>query len=373
LNEKKLSALQLEGVLYACQRHVQRLETGERKGFFLGDGTGVGKGRQCAATILNCIARGRPRHLWFSVSRTLRYDAERDFQDLGAHGVQVIDGCQELDHRSKKTFTKAPQGVLFSTYATLTSSGRKRNNSTRLDAIVNWCLSSSSSSSEFDGVIVFDECHRAKNFVPGKEESSSRVARCVMELQEKLPNARVIYCSATGVSEISNCAFMSRLGLWGKGTAFADYKSFVDDMNRRGVAALELLAMDMKASGAYVSRTLGFTGCDFEIIKTKLSKESLSLYERCTVLWSEIRVGLIDAIQRLDNKTKRTLWSAFWSTHQRFFKQLCLVLKLPYVSLIITSFLFNNNIFFFSSNNNIFLFSLKKKNNNINNKPANKM
>ena len=102
-------------------------------------------------------------------------------------------------------------------------------------------------------------------------------------------------------------------------------------MKKRGVAALELLAMDMKAAGAYVSRMLGFTGCNFEIIKTKLSKESLDLYERCVVLWNQIRVAMIDAIQRLDNKTKRTLWSAFWSTHQRFFKQLCLVLKLPYV------------------------------------------
>ena len=278
LKNKTLSALQLEGVLFACQRHTQRLESGERKGFFLGDGTGVGKGRQCAALILNCIARGRPRHLWFSVARTLVWDAERDFVDLGAHGVKVIDGCQELDRKNSKMFSKTPEGVLFSTYATLTSSGRKRKNGTRLDAIVKWCTHSLESPSQFDGVIVFDECHRAKNFVPGKEENASKVAKCVIELQKRLPNARIMYCSATGVSEISNCAFMSRLGLWGKGTAFVDYKFFVEDMKKRGVAALELLAMDMKAAGAYVSRMLGFTGCNFEIIKTKLSKESLDLY-----------------------------------------------------------------------------------------------
>ena len=41
--------------------------------------------------------------------------------------------------------------------------------------------------------------------------------------------------------------------------------------------------MDMKAAGAYISRMLGFTGCNFEIIKTKLSKESLDL---CSVTHS---------------------------------------------------------------------------------------
>jgi hypothetical protein len=34
----QLSSLQLEGVLYACQRHQKILHTGERAGFFLGAG-----------------------------------------------------------------------------------------------------------------------------------------------------------------------------------------------------------------------------------------------------------------------------------------------------------------------------------------------
>jgi hypothetical protein len=42
--ERKLSALQLEAVVYACQTHEKFLPSGERCGFFIGDGTGVGKG-----------------------------------------------------------------------------------------------------------------------------------------------------------------------------------------------------------------------------------------------------------------------------------------------------------------------------------------
>jgi hypothetical protein len=43
----------------------------------------------------------------------------------------------------------------------------------------------------------------------------------VIELQQMLPMARVVYCSATGVSEVGNMAYMTRMGLWGAGTPFA--------------------------------------------------------------------------------------------------------------------------------------------------------
>ncbi len=54
----------------------------------------------------------------------------------------------------------------------------------------------------FDGCLVFDEAHKAKSFVPGKEGQSTKMALAVLALQEKLPAARVLYCSATGVSEV---------------------------------------------------------------------------------------------------------------------------------------------------------------------------
>jgi hypothetical protein len=68
---------------------------------------------------------------------------------------------QELD---KKTLAlglseSMREGVLFSTYAMLASSGGSRKN-TRLDQIVAWC-----GGATFDGCIIFDECHRAKNCV----------------------------------------------------------------------------------------------------------------------------------------------------------------------------------------------------------------
>ena len=68
---RTLSALQLEAVAYAGLRHEQTLSdpAASTAGFFLGDGPGVGKGRQLAAIILENWLAGRKRHVWLSVSQ----------------------------------------------------------------------------------------------------------------------------------------------------------------------------------------------------------------------------------------------------------------------------------------------------------------
>ena len=89
--EGHLSALQLESVVYAGQRHSITLKSGERAGFFIGDGPGVGKGRTIAGIILDCFLHEHKRALWLSVSSDLKEDAERDLYDLGpaAENIKV--------------------------------------------------------------------------------------------------------------------------------------------------------------------------------------------------------------------------------------------------------------------------------------------
>lgn len=47
--------------------------------------------------------------------------------------------------------------------------------------------------------------------------------------QARLPEARVVYCSATGASEPRNMGYMVRLGLWGPGTSFIDFRDFLGE------------------------------------------------------------------------------------------------------------------------------------------------
>lgn len=56
---------------------------------------------------------------------------------------------------------------------------------------------------DFDGVTVFDDCHQAKNYVPIGFTEPIKTGLAVLELQNKLPKARILYVSATGASESS--------------------------------------------------------------------------------------------------------------------------------------------------------------------------
>ena len=131
----------------------------------------------------------------------------------------MIEGCQQLDKETRVFGLPGDfkAGVIFSTYATLVSSISRggvlaSSRQSRLQQLVDWC-----GGTNFEGCLVFDECHKAKNFVPEKETASTKVALAVANIQRMLPKARVIYCSATGVSDVKNMAFMERMGLWGEG------------------------------------------------------------------------------------------------------------------------------------------------------------
>ena len=81
--------------------------------------------------------------------------------------------------------------------------------------------------------IVFDECHKAKNLCTNGTCKSTKTGQTVLELQRRLPLARVVYASATGASEPKNMAYMVRLGLWGPGTPFARFADFLAAVEKR--------------------------------------------------------------------------------------------------------------------------------------------
>lgn len=62
--------------------------------------------------------------------------------------------------------------------------------------------------------------------------------QAVVEIQSRLPNARVLYVSATGATEAENLCYMTRLGLWGDKTAFPNKHAFVTMLQQRGVGEL---------------------------------------------------------------------------------------------------------------------------------------
>ena len=269
---EKLSRAQLESVLLACEAHQKFLPNRYRAGFCLGDGAGVGKGRQIAAMILDSWLRGRKRAIWVSVSADLLEDARRDLTDLGAPKI-AVRSLTEFNVNDAIDGGRKPmkKGVLFVTYAALRGVGKAAGGAkvTRLEQIIAWWRGTGGKGTDtYDGCIVFDEAHKAKNLAA---TPPTQVGRAVESLQNTLRCARIVYASATGASEAAHMCYMTRLGLWGDKCDFADFRSFLKFVEKRGVGCMELVASELKGRGNYIARTLSNSTATFRTDRLKLS------------------------------------------------------------------------------------------------------
>ena len=321
IDSGKLSDIQLESISYAGQAFEQKLPNGQRKGFFIGDGTGVGKGRQIAGVILDNFNHGGKKALWISQASGLVEDARRDWKGLGGDAGDVL---QYDDVKKKKAGLGAyDKGILFTTYNMLGAPTGEKH----LKAITDWL------GKDFDGVIVFDEAHNMSNIAPtkgarGKKDPAKRAQRGV-ELQRMLPNARVLYASATGATNVNNLLYAERLGLWGEGTQFVDAQDFVAKISKSGIAAMELVARDMKGMGDYLARSISYDGVEFDRLTHNLTQDQLYMYDTMCEAWQVILQNVEKAIG--DTKSPKNASSAFWGSLQRFYESIITSFAVPSV------------------------------------------
>lgn len=319
-----LSDAQLEAVMYAGQAHETVLPNGNRKGFLIGDGTGVGKGREISGIILDNFNSGRTKAVWVSVSSGLVNDARRDWVDLGGKESDIIDFSKEKG--KKGGIGRFDKGIMFVSYDTLKSG--KKGGETNADIIADWF------GKDFDGVIVFDEAHKAGNLIAEKtgrgSKKPSQNAIKANDFQNSLKNARVVYASATIADKVSGLAFVSRLGLWGDGTQFSGVDDFVGKIGGSGMAAMELVARDMKATGAYISRNLSYDGVGYERLEHTLTKDQIYMYDTMSEGWQVVMQDVDKAMRITGNKSKNAD-SQLWSSMMRFYDQVLVSMSMPSV------------------------------------------
>lgn len=349
-----LSLAQLEVPVYAGMAHGQMLpsvagEVPYRRGYFVGDSTGVGKGREAAAVILDNWNQGRKKTIWVSEKWTLLEDATRDWVDLGGKKTDLLS----LKKVRADDSIEAKAGILFATYDTLkgkpTQAAQKKaeaagqKTKTRVEQIVEWL------GKDWDGVLILDEAHNMSNATEqkgsrGKKEPAAK-ALAGIDLQKALPQARVLYLSATAATEVENLAYADRLGLWGRGTPFASRDEFVSKISQGGLAAMELVARDMKALGSYNARSLSFNDgtpegtVRYESIVHELSPEQREIYDGLAEGWQLVLNNINEALQqtatnadgKVDAAARSAALSAFWSSHQRFFNQVLTSMQMPSV------------------------------------------
>lgn len=133
-----------EATAYAAQQHQRFLPDGARRGFLIGDGAGVGKGREISCIIVDHLRRvvqeeaapaqaaakagGRasassssssssspapksgPKSrvaVWFSINSDLAVDAARDLRDIGAGALPVVKMGAGLPYKAVELLSAA--------------------------------------------------------------------------------------------------------------------------------------------------------------------------------------------------------------------------------------------------------------------------
>jgi hypothetical protein len=148
-----------------------------------------------------------------------------------------------------------------------------------------------------------------------------------------------VYVSATGATTVHNLAYAQRLGLWGgEDFPFATRAEFVQAIEAGGVAAMEVLARDLKALGLYAARSLSYEGVEYELVEHTLTPEQVRIYDAYAGVFQIIHNNLDAALQAanvtgergtLNAQAKSAARSAFESTKQRFFSHLITSMKTP--------------------------------------------
>lgn len=322
----KLSAMQIERIIYAGQAHEQRLADGSRAGISIGDGTGTGKTATLAGIILDNWFHGRRRAAWFSVKADLIEAVSDEFARLGLKPpIKLINDYPtdgEID---------IGDGIVFCTYRSLIA--RSRSGNRRIDQLIRWLGN--------EGIVIFDEGHKAKYAFADDRGKSTQTGAAVLEIQdpERYPDYRVVYSSATSAGEVRHLAYMSRLGLWGEGTNFPlGFEQFAEEIESGGVGALEMVCRDLKAMGRYLCGNLSMgadpksgLAVEFREVTHWLTPAQRRMYDNMAQGWQEVFRNIHRALD-LTNSGKATRALAvnqFWAEHQRCFRNLITAFKVP--------------------------------------------
>tara|TARA_B100000945_G_scaffold268368_1_gene228832 strand:- start:300 stop:3002 length:2703 start_codon:yes stop_codon:yes gene_type:complete len=267
-----LSTLQVETI----RRIFQSFKI--RCGFLLGDSTGVGKGRTIAGVLYENKARDPNfRAIWVSANGRLKIDAEKE--------ISQICNIEELKNN-----------LMFTSYTAIL-------NKIKLDNITNFLNNIENKENECEKLIILDECHCLRN--------NSVSSKVIYDLIEKIPNINVLYSSATAASSSKHLQYLNKLELWGEKTPFPTYEALSSALKSHGAPLMELLSIQMRSSGSYVSRQLSFENVIMEHKHIELNKKEIKMYDECTHIMTQN--GIIGG-----------------SSHQTFFQKLITGIKTKY-------------------------------------------
>jgi hypothetical protein len=251
-------------------------------------------------------------------------DFQKEWEKLQLDKKQL----NKLSKWGTKEKIDAGDGVILLSYGALQGPGAAQ----RVGQLTEWA------STKHEGLIIFDEAHMMKNAFA--EQSAGRFGASVsqtamngLQLQWNMPQARVVYFSATAATEVANLAYAERLGLWDN-AVFPSKGAFINDIAGKGISAMEVVAWNLKAMGRYIARAISFRGVKTERVEHTLNTAQVNAYNSFTEAFREVRRAAEESIRNntgggRDQLTK--FRSQFYGKAQDFLSQTLVAMQLPSV------------------------------------------
>lgn len=291
LERGMISDVQFEAIVYGLQatdKHLDGAPSGQewdkapRGGFIVGDGTGVGKSNIACGMVSDQWNRGSRRHV-IVVERENHYrHIQEAWEVLGGKARDIVwhgdyEARGELPDRD---------AVIVTSYALI-------RNDDRYEALLAWAQARG----EYHGFLIFDEAQNMRNAIEDEfEEGAKRMfgtnqsqqGMRGVAIQEALPDARVVYMSATMATDVFNLGYAPRLGLWGRNAPFSSISHFLEAMKGLDEAGLEQVCIDLKSAGRYCSRNLSFDGVEYEELEHPMTPRQRQSFDALVRGWQEV-------------------------------------------------------------------------------------
>ena len=287
----RISDAQFEFLVAAGEAHSRHLpkdpealdDVQKRVGIFLADGTGAGKTNEVLGVVMDNRLRGREKAvLVLEKKRHLAGFVEA----WVSMGCAASDFIALWDHRAEDRIPNS-RGILVMTYSMLRDVNMRTGEFVRVKQVAAWA------GAGFSGALLMDEAQAMRN-AAGDEDESGKMSEISQQglagiaLQDELPDARVVYASATGATDVHNLAYATRLGIWGPGTRFEDRRDFIGAFEGGNMGDLEQVTLSLKASGVYVARSISYDGVEVVHLPIILTNAEREIYNTAAETWARL-------------------------------------------------------------------------------------
>ena len=204
--------------------------------------------------------------------------------------------------------------TLFATYGTLSAvekagTGRRKPGdmetgevfTKNLISLDKQLIGEGKNPTDYDGVILVDEFHKAKN-VAGKrselfgQSEASGIGLMLATLSSRYPNARFVYMSATPFSEPDNLMAAARSLPVGDGEMYGNALDLVNDLRKFGMPLVEWISQGMREDGFADAVDLSFDGVKFEALPVEYEPYQEDIENAWGRIWGQIRESVYKSL-----------------------------------------------------------------------------